>query len=95
MTRSEIIAAQERIGLPSAWEIMATGGETNGGGFVQHQDVTITKVTRHYLSGPTFQAELKGRISIEADEAGWIAIHTEAGPIMIRRQVLNVDGGVL
>ncbi len=51
--------------------------------------------TRHYLSGEFFQAELKGRISIEADEAGWIAIHTEAGPIMIRKQVLNIDGGEL
>ncbi len=72
MTRFEIIAAQERIGLPESWQ-----------------------PKRHYISGASFQAELKGRISIEADEAGWIAIHTEAGPIMIRKQVLNVDGGVL
>ncbi len=91
MTREEIVAVQQDIGIPDSWLAQGVTPES-------HADwlMTLGK-SRHYISGPSFQAELKGRIAIEAHEAGagWITIHTEAGPIMIRSQVLSIDGGEL
>ncbi len=79
MTQDEIKLVQQVIGLPEAWRTEPKQPEP----------------TRHFLSGRTFHAELKGRIEIEEYEAGWLFIHCSAGSFVVKQQILSVDGTAL